>query len=180
MAQYNEPAFLSPNSTAASGKQNLRNRQKVKKDWSMIMGSNTAAKVGAGQYAAKYTFSTSSASCSDFVVYNTGVAGSSSQPSIFAFNNLYTSGCTSAPSVLWAYTTAVSGGSTVTSPVLSGDGTKVAFVENASTGAILHVLKPLAGQGSLSGSTWTTHTIDNTSVTTWGAGTTCTAGQSCK
>ena len=66
--------------------------------------------------------------------------------SIVAFNNLYsTQGsigglCTqNGPSVYWSYFTGT--GTASTSVVLSEDGTKVAYVESAATGAILHVLQ---------------------------------------
>jgi hypothetical protein len=81
------------------------------------------------------------------------------------------------PSVYWAYNTG--GGTAVTSPVLSGDGTKVAFIETSSTNhAILRILKWKSGQGSFNTGTdvWTSAPVDNTSLTSWS---TCSAGQSC-
>lgn len=66
---------------------------KTKQDWSVSLGG-AGAKVGAGFYPAKFTFGTSTASCSDYVVYNTSLAGSGGQASIIAFTNLYTGGCT--------------------------------------------------------------------------------------
>ena len=62
--------------------------------------------------------------------------GADGQPSLVAFNNLYsgtvpTTGlCGTAPTVKWAYKTTATG--IPTSPVLSLDGTKVAYVENSS------------------------------------------------
>src|SRR5439155_27198341 len=54
-------------------------------------------------------------------------------------------GCGVAPSVAWAYNTSSStpsqAGVISTSPVLSLDGSKVAFVENVFSGAVLHVLR---------------------------------------
>jgi hypothetical protein len=48
----------------------------TRQDWSMNLGSG--GKVGAGRYPAKYSFDTTVADCTnDFVVYNTGLAGSS-------------------------------------------------------------------------------------------------------
>jgi len=66
-----------------------RRKRRLHRDWSVNMGSG--AKVGAGIFPAKFSFGTTGTpSCStDFVVYNTGLAGSSSQASIIAFNNLY-------------------------------------------------------------------------------------------
>src|SRR5258706_6543058 len=50
---------------------------------------------------------------------------------------------------MWGYqTTTNATGAVLTSPVLSLDGTKVAYVESTSTGPILHVLKWKAGQGN--------------------------------
>jgi hypothetical protein len=124
-------------------------------DWSEDMGSG--ATVGLGQYPAKFSFSTSSANCDstappDYVVFNTGLAGSSmpAQATIVAYDNLY-SGCSSPPNVpniYWQYNTAyaqgsMSGdGSTITTSVaLSLDGTQVAFVQSASGVASLVLLK---------------------------------------
>ena len=80
----------------------------IEGDWSYRMGSATA-KGTAGVYPAKFSFNpTTAASCSDFVVYPTGVAGSGTTvPSLIAFTNLYNnSGCVTsstapAPTVKW-------------------------------------------------------------------------------
>jgi hypothetical protein len=48
-------------------------RTEMKKDWSLEMAST--ASMGDLNYPAKYSFSTSSPSCTDFIVFNTGVAG---------------------------------------------------------------------------------------------------------
>ena len=111
-------------------------------DWSMNMG--TGAKVGAGQYPAKWSFSTTTAYCDsdsapDFVVYNTGLAGSSTHASIIAYDNLY-SGCNAPfPRIYWQYNTA--GGTISTGPVLTTDGTQVAFIQSTSSVASLVLLK---------------------------------------
>jgi hypothetical protein len=143
---------LTSGSTAATAV--TRGKEKINKDWSMSMGSG--AKVGAGQYPAKFSFSTTSASCAnDFVVYNTGLTGttgSSGQPTIIAYNNLY-SGCGgSVPSVYWQYNTAYAQDSSTadsstitTSVVFTGPvgvtTPQVAFVENTSGQASLVLLK---------------------------------------
>ena len=103
--------------------------------------------MGAGIYPAKYEFYSDEANCDDattpdYVVYNTGLAGSATQPNIVAYDNLY-SGCPTTsvpvPNVYWQYFT---GGTILTNPVLSLDGTQVAFVQtNASSQAQLVVLK---------------------------------------
>ena len=118
-------------------------------DWSIDMG--TGATVGAGNYPAKFSFNAGTASCTDFVVYNTSLAGSPTQATVAAFDNLYVgvSGlCGPAPSTYWAFNT---GGTVVTSVVLSLDGSQVAFVQNNSTGtqATLVILRWAAGFGTL-------------------------------
>jgi hypothetical protein len=113
----------------------------IHKDWSMDMGSG--ATVGAANFPAKYSFVTNAANCGnattpDFVVYNTSLAGTTSQASVVAYDNLYT-GCTgTAPSVYWAYNT---GGTIGTSVVLSANGTQVAFIHSSSGGASLNILR---------------------------------------
>ena len=109
-------------------------------------------------YPAKFSFSTSGASCaSDFVVYPTGTAVSSTQASIAAYNELYGTsgpngtGCGAGasgsvvPSVFWSYST---GGVVTTSPIISFDstGSQVAFIQENSSGvASLVLLKWAAG-----------------------------------
>jgi hypothetical protein len=69
----------------------------------------------------------------DYVAFNTGVAGSANQPTIIAYDNLY-SGCASGnvPSPYWQYNTGT-GYTISTSPVVSFDGTQVAFVQTNGT-----------------------------------------------
>jgi hypothetical protein len=116
----------------------------LKRDWSMSMGSGGSVSVGAGQSPAKYSFSDSAAFCDsattpDYVVFNTSTAGASNQASIIAYDNLY-SGCTGLhPLGYWAYNT--NSGTIVTSPVLSLDGSQVAFVQSVSNAASLVLLK---------------------------------------
>jgi hypothetical protein len=137
-----------------------KKKQVIKKDWSMVLGSGST-KVGAGMYPAKYSFSpTSTANCGnastpDFVVYNTGAAGTSTQATVVAYDNLYSS-CTAqqVPSVYWAFNT---GGTASTSVVLSSDGTQLAFMQTPSSGSAQLVLmtwkaKP-TGRTVTSGST---------------------------
>jgi hypothetical protein len=75
---------------------------------------------------------------------------------IVAINNLYsTQGSVgglcnqNGPSVYWSYFTGT--GQALTSIVLSLDGTKVAYVENAAGGATLRILKWKAGEGTGAG-----------------------------
>lgn len=112
-------------------------------DWSVNLGPSNGF-LSAGTFPAKYTFDVNATpSCAnDFAVFGLNVAGSGTQATIVAYNNLYTgtspSGIcgTAAPTVKWAYNT---GGAINTSPVLSVDGKKVAWVANANP-PVLHVL----------------------------------------
>jgi|HubBroStandDraft_1064217.scaffolds.fasta_scaffold01736_9 hypothetical protein len=109
--------------------------------WSEDLGAGGS--VGAGNYPAKYSFQITIANCAstgtpDFVVFNTGLAGSTTQASVVAYDNLY-SGCSGTkPTVYWAYNTQ---GQVLTSPTFSGDGSQVAFVETNGGVAILVLLK---------------------------------------
>jgi hypothetical protein len=131
-----------------------RNRR-LRKDWSMNLGSGGL--VGAGQYPAKYQFGTASASCAnDFVVYNTGLAGAALQPTIIAYNNLYSSCFGNKPLVFWQYNTAYPQGSSTgdgsaipTSVVPSGTGTQLAFVQNNSSNVASLVLLKWTSSSSL-------------------------------
>ncbi len=141
----------------ATGIDGWRRRRKspLRNDWTMSLGSGGI--VGAGQYPAKFPFGTTSASCAnDFVVYNTGLAGTSSLPTIIAYNNLYSSCSGSVPSVHWQYNTAYPQSSTTgdgsaitTSVVLSADGTQLAFVQNNSSNVASLVLLKWQSSSSL-------------------------------
>ena len=126
----------------------------VRRDWAQDLGTGTTSPGTApGLYAAKFSFDINEASCGsdptpDFVVFSTGLLGSSSQASVVAYDNLY-KGCPSGtvPSVYWAYNT---GGQVLTSPIVSQDGTQVAFVETNGGFGILVLLKWAASGGSFS------------------------------
>ena len=84
------------------------------------------------------------------------LTGGVGRGNIVAFNQLYsTQGSVgglcnqNGPSVYWSYFTGT--GAALTSVVLSGDGTKVAFVENTAGGATLRILKWKAGEGTAAG-----------------------------
>lgn len=114
-----------------------------------LSGGVNGATIEPNMAPAKYSFDSSSASCSDFVVYPTGTAGAAGGASIAAFNNLYvgTGACTAAlPSAYWGYNT---GGMATTSPVLSLDGTQVAFIQVSGTTASLALLKWAPNTGTL-------------------------------
>jgi hypothetical protein len=126
-------------------------------DWgsSLLAGG----KVGNGMFPAKFTFDVTAApSCTtDYVAFNTGLVASATSPSIVAYDNLYSTQpaagglcATAGPSVKWAYRVTTAG-NPVTSAVLSGDGTQVAFVESrtlANGGSILHIMKWKPGAGA--------------------------------
>jgi hypothetical protein len=117
---------------------------------SLSGGTAATGTVQPNTYPAKYGVSFSGASCSDFVIYPTGKAGGTSSASIVAYNNLYTTGCSGAvPSVYWAYNTL---GTITTSPVLSMDGTQVAFIQVSGTTASLVLVKWAAETGESVGS----------------------------
>ncbi len=120
--------------------------KKMHRDWAENMG--TGAAVGAANYPAKFSFLGTNANCAsdttpDYVTYSTGLTGSATQASIVAFDNLY-SGCSgTVPSVYWAYNTSPLLGSAqiLTSPVLSRDGSQIAFVQTAGGIGSLVLLK---------------------------------------
>ena len=107
----------------------------ITKDWSMVMGPS--ATVGAGMSPAKFSFNPigtancGSASSPDFVVYNTSAAGSTTQASVVAYDNLYSSCSGQVPSVYWAFNT---GGAVKTSVVLSATGSQLAFIQTPTSG----------------------------------------------
>jgi hypothetical protein len=104
------------------------------------------------------------------------------QASIIAYNQLYsTQGSVgglcarNGPSVMWSYNTTAGGnttGTTVTSPALSFDGTKVAYVETNPGGAVLHILKWKSGQGTAANAP----VVPDQIVAGWSS---CTTGSSC-
>jgi len=124
--------------------------------WSQNMGSG--ATVGAGNYPIKYSFSSTTATCSnvakpDFVIFNTGLQSSATKPSIIAYDNLY-SGCSSfgtVPTVYWSYNTTAQtvAGTIKTSPIISLDGSQVAFVQTDGLHGTLVLLKWKANNGTL-------------------------------
>jgi hypothetical protein len=121
----------------------LRPVDGLSQDWDKAL--ITGGTVEPTMFPAKFSFSTTTASCtSDYVVFPTGMPGvGTTQASIIAYNELYTggSGCTTAPSVYWAYNT---GSEMVTlSPVISNDstGSQVAFIQSSGTTASLVILK---------------------------------------
>jgi hypothetical protein len=133
-------------------------------DWSVSLGPN--AGLALGGTPAVYTYSYTSPSCStltatppvvgDFIVYTvnaTPVVGT--QANLVGLTNLYTAGagtgfCSgTGPSFLFSY--AIGSGGSPLSPVLSRDGTKVAWIENRPSttppSSYLHVTTWAANDG---------------------------------
>ena len=119
--------------------------------WAENLGG--AGTPGANNFPAKYGFSLTAANCAsaaqpDYVVFSTGKLGAGNQASIVGFDNIY-SGCTgTVPSVYWAYNT---GGLILTSPVISYDGSQVAFAQTSASptgngGLVLLKWQPSATQ----------------------------------
>ena len=89
----------------------------------------------------------------DFVVFGLNVAGATAgQANLVGVNNLYSGStrglCGANPTVNWAYNGSTAGGSVLTSPVVSLDGNKIAYVESTAEVAIFHVLTWKAGEGT--------------------------------
>jgi hypothetical protein len=119
-------------------------KRKTKIDWAVSLENGY---VPQDQFPAKYQFNVNADSCStDYLLLGLTLAtGASKQANIVGINNLYTGGsldCNSgSPSVVFAYYTVTqTGGQIKTSPALSANGTKVAFVESTSSGSYFHVL----------------------------------------
>jgi hypothetical protein len=127
------------------------------RDWSVSLGNGS---VSLSKFPAKYSFSINgTANCtSDFAVFALNVAGvTGGQPNIVGINKLYSGTgpngfCGTAPAVTWAYNGSKAAGSVVTSPTISLDGTKIAYVESAAGSSVFHVLTVLAGQGTVAAS----------------------------
>jgi hypothetical protein len=128
------------------------------RDWSMVLG----ARIQFGQFPAKWQADpTALPSCTtDYVVMALNVPGvTGGQPSIVGLINLYAGGATplcsgNQPKFLFSYNTttlpAAAQGRILTSPTLSIDGKKVAFIETSTVGgqrtSVLHVLNiPTSG-----------------------------------
>jgi hypothetical protein len=114
----------------------------IKVDWAVSLENGF---VPANEFPAKYRFDVSAQNCnSDFVLFGLTV-NSGTQANLVGINNLYTEAspvCNGGtPWVAFAYNTVThTGGQIRTSPTLSGDGKKAAFVESTTTGSYFHVL----------------------------------------
>lgn len=127
-------------------------RRGVKIDWAVNLGTGH---VPANMFPAKYSFNTNSTpTCTDFVVYGLNVAGAKNgQANMVGINNLYSGNpagmCGAAPTVNWAYNGSTAGGSVITSPVLSLNGNKIAYVESAAASTVFHILTWVSAQGTV-------------------------------
>jgi hypothetical protein len=140
-----------------AGDDKHKNRRS-KRDWAVSLGPpNTSGSGGMaiGESPAKYTFNPSEPpSCSDFVVYTIQSDPKvGSQANLVGLTNLYSGNpagiCGTAPTWLFSY--AIGSGPSELSPVISLDGTKVAWLENSLDGtgdAILHITTYVALQGT--------------------------------
>jgi hypothetical protein len=116
--------------------------RRMKIDWAVSLENGY---VPQNQYPAKYQFGVGAENCnSDYVLFGLTVT-SGTQANLVGINNLYTTATPAchrgSPWVAFAYNTVTqTGGQIQTSPTLSIDGTKVAFVESTSGASYLHVL----------------------------------------
>jgi len=113
-------------------------------DWSVSLENGYIAP---DEFPAKFSFDIDTQDCrSDFVLFALTVNQSTiSQATVVGINNLYTAASPTcnggSPSIAFAYNTQTQvGGQIFTSPTLSADGTKVAFVETTATASYFHVL----------------------------------------
>jgi hypothetical protein len=116
--------------------------RRMKIDWAVSLENG---RVPQNMFPAKYRFDIGGESCnSDYVLFGLTVT-SGTQANLVGINNLYTEAspkCNSgSPWVAFAYNTVTqAGGQIRTSPTLSADGTKVAFVESTAGASYFHVL----------------------------------------
>jgi len=127
-------------------------------DWNVAL----AGHVSFDMFPAKFSLDAAAPpDCTnDYVVFGlaaTGSIGAGGHANLVGFNKLYSGSpagiCGTAPNVLFAYSITTAGtGRILTSPVLSLDGKKIAFVESiagAPGSAVFHVLTWTAGQGTI-------------------------------
>lgn len=161
---YNEPRILhqavqrwqSADSKVFRGAETARTSSgsAPRRDWNVSLGTGRLA---VNMFPAKYSFDPAAPpSCStDYVVFGLNVVGATGgQANFVAFNGLYAGTtppgiCGAAPTVMFAYNVTTSGAGRVqTSPVLSLDGKKIAFVESSGSASVFHVLTWSTGAGN--------------------------------
>jgi hypothetical protein len=125
----------------------------LKIDWSIPLGTGIVAP---NMFPAKYGFDINATpSCTnDYVVFGLNVAGvNGGQANLVGMNNLYSGSnprtCGANPTVNWAYNgSTVAGGAVLTSPSISLDGKRIAYIESAPSATIFHVLAWKATEGT--------------------------------
>jgi hypothetical protein len=128
--------------SAHTGIRAPRTRRRIKIDWAVSLENGY---VPVNQFPAKYQFGISAENCnSDYVLFGLTVV-SGTQANLVGINQLYTTGTSpcnaGSPWVAFAYNTVTqTGGQIKTSPTLSLDGTKVAFIESTAGASYFHVL----------------------------------------
>jgi hypothetical protein len=177
----------------------VRSPVTFKRDWAILLGSGGAG-MAPSMYPAKFGFDpTATPTCiitglvpiPDYVVYTVNAAASATQPNIVAFQDLYsgtgggltgicdsqrptyfTGDTVTSAATFWSYAITAADGVVSTSPALSLDGTKVAFVEKGGGGtAHFHVLAYNGGTTSTAGDGVTlsnSQTVTNPMVITSG------------
>ena len=156
----------------------------TKVDWAVNLGGTYGMAIGESPAFWGYspigtpTCTTSSSQIGDFIVYSLkATPAKGSQANLVGLTNLYTGSnpagiCTgSAPTFLFSY--AIGTGGSLLSPVLSLDGTKVAWIENTGTGsgqAVFHVTTWAYGEGTNATTGAVAVDVENG---------TCTSGKSC-
>ena len=146
-------SYFSTSNPLAAGDPQGRPTVELKRDWNVALG---AGKVSFGMSPIKYGFDANAPpDCTnDYAAFGLNVAGvTGGQANFVGMNDLYSGPgglCgTGNPSLLFAYnTTTIAGGRIITSPVVSVDGTKIAFVESATGAAVFHVLTWAKGPGN--------------------------------
>jgi hypothetical protein len=120
-------------------------------DWAVSLGASGGFPLG--EYPAKYSYDvTATPSCAnDFVVFTiTAAPRVGTQANLVGINNLYsgtnpTGMCGTAPTFLFSYAIGTSG--STLSPVVSTDGTKVAWIDSSNP-ALFHVTTWARNQGT--------------------------------
>lgn len=128
--------------------------QALERDWTQTFQTGGVSyPVTSPTYPAKFSFAGSPDCMADYVVFTLATSGAATPQNfnIIAYNNLYVSTAGGAsfcagtgPHAIFEYNASTAGGALNGSPVLSLDGTVIAFVEGAaavSGGAVFHLLK---------------------------------------
>jgi len=138
-------------------------------DWSESLSTTALTFTNLVTNPAKYSFNVANPTpncTNDYVVFTlpTEAAGSAN---LFAFNNLYVNNTSTGtcpgttPKALFTYNASQKTGHLDSSPVLSLDGTKIAFIENSASPQ-LHVLKWASGNTATTfGKPWNTAVLPN-------------------